>query len=363
MFRTYILPLLAVAGMLFAIHTVVTGSKPTPAAQPVAEPAQAPFQHYVAGAGLVEARSRNIAIGTPVAGLVAEVAVQVGQHVQEHDVLFRLDQRSLQAERLVRRASVQTAQVNLERLTRLPRREDVPPAEARTKEAAATLADVRMQLTLAERVTDKRAISQEDLSRRLFAVEAAAARLAQAQAELTRLKAGAWQADLDVAKAEVTSVQAQLKAIETDLERLTVRAPITGTILQVNIQPGEFATTGVLATPLILLGNLERLHIRIDIDENDAWRICPQTAGVAFVRGNRALQTALQFERIEPYVVPKRSLTGESTERVDTRVLQVLYSFPPQQLPVYVGQQMDVFLETPALGSRCEPPLQQRSQS
>jgi HlyD family secretion protein len=71
----------------------------------------------------------------------------------------------------------------------------------------------------------------------------------------------------------------------------------------------------------------------------------------AFVRGNRELQTPLQFVRFEPFIVPKRSLTGDSIERVDTRVLQVLYRFDRNQLPVYVGQQMDVFIEAPALAS------------
>jgi HlyD family secretion protein len=50
---------------------------------------------------------------------------------------------------------------------------------------------------------------------------------------------------------------------------------------------------------------------------------------------------------VEPYVTPKTSLTGSSTERVDTRVLQVIYSFDRNALPAYVGQQMDVFIETP----------------
>jgi hypothetical protein len=54
--------------------------------------------------------------------------------------------------------------------------------------------------------------------------------------------------------------------------------------------------------------------------------------------------------RVEPYVVPKRSLTGESTERVDTRVLQVLYRFDPAAMKVYVGQQVDVFVEAPPIG-------------
>ena len=107
----------------------------------------------------------------------------------------------------------------------------------------------------------------------------------------------------------------------------------------------------MLATPLLLLGNVEPLHVRVDVDENDAWRVRPEAPAVAFVRGNRALETPIHFARFEPYVVPKRSLTGDTTERVDTRVLQVLYQFHPGDLPVYVGQQMDVFIEAPPIGS------------
>jgi HlyD family secretion protein len=53
----------------------------------------------------------------------------------------------------------------------------------------------------------------------------------------------------------------------------------------------------------------------------------------------------LRFVRVEPYVVPKKSLTGENTERVDTRVLQVIYAVENPDPPLYVGQQLDVFIQ------------------
>ena len=111
------------------------------------------------------------------------------------------------------------------------------------------------------------------------------------------------------------------------------------------IRKGEYAPAGVLATPLMMIGSTDVLHVRVDIDESDAWRVRSDTKAVATVRGNRQLRTELKFVRIEPYVVPKKSLTGDSTERVDTRVLQVLYSFDRKTLPVYVGQQVDVSIE------------------
>ncbi|MGE3538943.1 MAG: HlyD family secretion protein [Candidatus Tectimicrobiota bacterium] len=349
MIRTYVLPILALCGLVFAIHSVVTASKPVPVAQPVVEPAQAPFQSFIAGAGLVEARTQNVAVGTPVPGIVTAVFVQVGSTVRAGEPLFTLDDRELQAELTVRRTALHTAQEQLSRLQHWPRAEDFPPAEARVKEAEAALADARAQLAMAESVSDRRAVSQEEVSRRRFAVQGAEARLAAARAQVALLKAGTWKQDVNVARAEAAAAQAQVQAIETHLARLTVRAPMDGELLQVNIRPGEFAPTGVLQTPLMLLGNLSRLHVRVDVDENDAWRFQPQAAAVAFVRGNRDLQTPLRFERVEPYIVPKRALTGESTERVDTRVLQILYSFERGAIPVYVGQQMDVFLETSAL--------------
>jgi hypothetical protein len=96
---------------------------------------------------------------------------------------------------------------------------------------------------------------------------------------------------------------------------------------------------------LILLGNLDKLHVRVDIDENDAWRFQPDAPAVAYIRGNPQFKTDLSFEYVEAYVVPKRSLTGDSTERVDTRVMQAVYSFKRGKLPVYPGQIMDVYID------------------
>ena len=102
----------------------------------------------------------------------------------------------------------------------------------------------------------------------------------------------------------------------------------------------------VVSTPLILMGNIDPLYVRVDVDENDAHRMRPDASATANPRGDPARTIALKFVRIEPFVIPKRSLTGDTTERVDTRVLQVLYSFDRAQAPyVWPGQQMDVHID------------------
>jgi len=83
----------------------------------------------------------------------------------------------------------------------------------------------------------------------------------------------------------------------------------------------------------------------VDVDEHEAWRVRPEARASSSVRGNANLKTPLTFVRFEPFVIPKRSLTGDSTERVDTRVLQVIYRVDDENLRLFVGQQMDVFID------------------
>jgi RND family efflux transporter MFP subunit len=293
--RKYLLPFLAIVGLIFAAWMVKQGSRPVAPAKPVADPPRVSFERKISGAGIIEASTRNISIGSHVSGIVQRVHIRVAQKVKTGDPLFTLDDREKKADLGIR--------------------------EAKVTEEAANLKDLEAQLTIAENVKDQRAISQDDLNKRRFAVQVAEARLANARAEVEAARVG--------------------------IDLLTVRSPIDGEVLQVNIRPGEFAPTGTVAVPLILIGNLDRLHVRVDIDENDAWRFRPGAAAVAYVRGNPELKTDLRFEYIEKYVVPKRSLTGESTERVDTRVMQVVYSFDRRNLSVFPGQLMDVFIDAP----------------
>jgi HlyD family secretion protein len=136
----------------------------------------------------------------------------------------------------------------------------------------------------------------------------------------------------------------QVAQVKAEIARHLVRAPVDGEILRLTLRPGEYLVSGG-AAPLLLFGEDASLYLRVDIDESDAWRIRPGAAAMAFARGSPHIRVPLRFEYIEPYIVPKTALTGQSTERSDTRVLQVLYSFDRDGEPLYAGQQMDVFIQ------------------
>lgn len=362
MFARYVLPLLAIAGLGMAVYTVMADNQPKPSASPVVEPAAATYKTYVAGAGLVEASTENIAVSTPISGVVVDVDVKAGVTVERGAPLFRIDDRTIKAELASRKAELAVARAEVARLNAQPRPEDLPPAEARVAAARAILDDLESQLAMWERA-DPRAVAGEELSKRRFAVVSARANLREAEADLARLRAGAWSAEVEVARAQVESAQARVDAAQVELDRHTVTAPVGGEVLKVNVRPGEFVAAaeaaggasptggGGIDNTQIVLGNTQTLHVRVDVDENDAWRVKRGAKGEAFVRGNPSLKTSLEFVRFEPFVIPKKSLTGASTERVDTRVLQVIFKFDPKDLPVFVGQQMDVFIEAPGVQS------------
>jgi HlyD family secretion protein len=343
----WIIPIVAVIALVFSVAYVVAARPVHRSAPPPSTPAEAVSDHTVAAVGLVEPESENIEISTPLPGLVVALHVGVGDRVHTGQPLFALDDRDLRGDLQVKRTALRAARARLARLEEQPRPEEIPPAEQRVAAAAAQLKDADVQLHAVESVTDRRAVREEDVLRRRAAVDGARARLAETERALDLLKAGAWLPDVEIARSEVAQAEAGVRQLEINIDRLTVRAPMDGVILQNKVRLGQYASAGQIATPLMVLGGGQSLHVRADVDENEAWRVRANTEAVAFVRGNSALRYPLEFVRFEPYVVPKHSLTGDPTERVDTRVLQVIYRVRDAQAPLYDGQQMDIYVDTP----------------
>jgi multidrug resistance efflux pump len=342
----FLLPLLAVGMLTFAVLHVVRASQTVPDPPPPAEPPRTPFGQTVAGAGLVEPQTENINIGSALSGVVLEVYVpveKVGQHVRAGDPLFRVDDRQLKAQLAYQEASLAAARAQLVKLEMQPRPEELPPSAAKVEVARAS---VRLQEDLAERahrLRESDAIGVEEANQRKLTLEVARQQLTQARKEDALLKAGAWKPDLEIARAAVAQAAAQVEQTRTELERALVRAPVDGQVLKVYVHPGEYVGA-MPGQALVVLGHLDRLHVRVDVSEHDIDRFRPGAPARALTRGQARQEFPLRFVRVEPYVVPKKSLTGDNTERVDTRVLQVVYAVDGTALPLYVGQQLDVYI-------------------
>ena len=300
---------LALAGIVAVTLVVFRLKKPDPTPTPLVEPSRAPYADSIGARGMVEGVNENVRIAPLLPGLIAEVSVKVGDRVAKGDPLFRQDSRDA-----VARIANQKAQVAL--------------LEAKLHEAEVILADRQDSFQRTEKLRNKDVMSEDDRQRKYYALRSAETALATTQA------------DLELARA-------QLAQAEVNLDLLTVRAPRDGDILRVDLRAGEYASVPPtdMNNPSLLLGETRHLQLRADVDEDSASRVQPGASAVAYIKGMRSDPIPLRFVRIEPYVTTKKSLTGDSTERVDTRVLQVIYQFDQSKIPVYVGQQMDVFIE------------------
>src|SRR5205814_4789170 len=227
----------------------------------------------------------------------------------------------------------------------MPRAEDIPIARAAVAQVQSRLTDARNNLKFIQSLTDHRAIREEEFSQRTQTVQTGEAALAQAQAELDKLLAGAWKQDIVVADRELAQARASVERTEADIDRLTVRAPIDGVILKLNARAGEYAAAGQVPEPLIVMGSPPPWNVRVDINEEDAGNVQPTARAIAMPRGQAQTHIELEFVRFEPYVVPKRALSGYATERVDTRALQAIYRIKENKSSLFVGEQVDVYID------------------
>jgi multidrug resistance efflux pump len=341
MILKYVVPALALAMLGFAVLHVAQSREERPTATPLSP--EQPFEQALAATGIVEARTTNIAVASPLPGIVVRVLVQPGQRVAADQPLLVLDDRSLRAELLVRRTRLATARAELDRLEHLPRPEELPPSAARIRAARALLRQRTLHLARGKELFKKSLITSDELNQRQAMKEEAQEQLARAEAEDRLLQAGASDTDKAIARARIAEAEAMVEQIQTELSRLTVRAPVSGTVLQVNVRAGE--SVGVRPEqPPIILGDTHALHVRVDLDEELIARFRPDAPAVAARRGAPKPVFPLHFVRVEPLVMIKRALTGDISERSDARVLQVIYALEPGGEKIYVGQQMDVFI-------------------
>lgn len=293
-------------GVLF---TFTKGNPPPPPSNNLVSPPETPYNTSVSGTGLVEANSRNIEVGVFVSGIISDVKVNEGDKVKAGDVLMVTDFRS--------------AAADLEM-----RKKDVASSQAAVATAQAQLDDANDLLARYNGLKSGVGISVNEQERQKFATKRASAGLEQA-------------------KANLESSKAALSAAQVLLDKHTVRAPIDGEVLKVRVRAGEFAAAGTVGLAPIVIGNTTPLNLRVQIDENDLWRFNGEAKAIAYLRSNKERKYDLTFVRAEPLVLPKTQLSGNAAEQVDTRIMEVVYAINPlENAPLYVGQQLDVFIDS-----------------
>ena len=350
---------LAIVGALLAVGSAVVASLPKSSLPPAFEPASNPYEHGIYANGIVEsdlASGQNVNIYPEVQGRVTRVLVHEGQRVKAGTPLLQIDDTVQRATAAQQEQQAKAALAMLEELQSMPRKETLAVsraqatlAQASRQAAADTYAKLRHSFD-----TDPRSVSRDALDNAANALKTAEANLqvASRQYELTR--AGAWVYDINNQQMQYNALQQAANASQALLERYTATATIDGVVLAIHTATGNYVSPqGVYDSytrgygPVVVMGAPQDfLAVRCYIDEILLNRLpTPEHIQAQMqVRGTN-LKIPLQFVRKQPYVSPKIELADQRLERVDLRVLPVIFRFRnPPGAPIYPGQLVDVYV-------------------
>jgi HlyD family secretion protein len=357
--KNKILIALSFVGILAGTATAYFFSLQQTPPPPVFNPAANPYASGIYAEGIVESvqsSGENINIYPEVPGTVKEILVSEGQEVRKGMPLLLIDASIQRATTEQQESAAQTAHAMLEELKAEPRKESLDVAEAQVVSAEAALKTAQDELDKqnAAYQIDSKSISKDALDN---AVNAAA--VAQANLEVTRrqrdlTKAGAWTYDITNQERQYNALEKAYRASNALLSKYTVKAPSDGVVLTVNSIVGSYVsaqgaydsyTQGM--SPVLVLGAPQtNLHVRCYVDEILVPRL-PQMSKIKAqmsIRGSN-LKIPLDFVRVQPYVSPKIELSDQRQERVDVRVLPIIFSFvKPKDLNLYPGELVDVYI-------------------
>lgn len=346
-------------GLATALLFAYLLATPKNAQPPVFQPATNPYARGIYANGIVESdqsSGSNIALYPEVAGPVIKVFVAEGQSVAKGALLLTIDDSVPRATADQQQLQADAALATLDELKAQPRRENLEIGKAQLTLAQANLKTVQDEYAKQKHFSDinPTLISKETLDNAANAVKVneAAVALAERQLELTR--AGAWSFDLATQEKQYQALARAAQSSMATLAKYSLRAPVDGVVLTLNTSAGSYVSPqGIYdpytqgSGPVVVLGSPQAsMEVRCYIDEILIGRLPPVGAMKAqmSVRGT-GLHIPLQFVRVQPYVSPKIELTDQRQERVDLRVLPVLFRFSaPPGTKIYPGQVVDVFI-------------------
>ncbi len=299
--------------------------------------------NMVAGPGVVEPADRETRVAGSVSGRIARLAVREGQRVQAGELLIELDATVERAAMAVVQAELQTAQADLARTRQGSRREDIEAANAEADAASARAQLSGSVLQRQQTLAPSGAITVDELdrSRRQAEVDAITARVSDARRRSTR--AGSRVEDIAASRARVVAAQARLNQQQAAIDRLSIRAPIAGEILQVRYRVGEYYSPGG-ADALIVMGDTNTLRARMDVDERDIARVRVGQVGFATADAWPGRRFAGHVVEVARRMGRKNVRTDDPTERLDTKILEVVLQLDePRDL--LLGQRVTAYLQ------------------
>jgi HlyD family secretion protein len=346
-------------GALAALVSAYVYAVPSKPLAPLFSPSPDPYAQGIYANGIIEsfqANGENTNIYPEVAGSVVRVLVTEGQRVTQGTPLLQLDDSIQKATVEQQKSQAEAAQALLEELRAQPRKENVDVARAQVELAQAALktADDTLDKQKASFALAPESVSKDALDNAINAQKVAKANLEVVTRQYDLTKAGAWVFDVRNQEKQAEALAKAYAASSALLAKYALTAPTDGVIMSISVTVGSYVSPqGAYDSytqgfdPVVVMGTSKgTLGVRCFIDEILIPRLPPpdKLQAQMSIRGT-STKIPLEFVRLQPYVSPKIQLSNERQERVDLRVLPVIFRFePPSGVQVFPGELVDVYL-------------------
>lgn len=357
--KTKLLFILSVIGIMAGLVSAYLFSMQKKPEPPVFKPAPNPYAKGIYANGIIESyqtNGENINIYPEVSGTITQILIAEGQLVPQGTPLLAIDDSVQKATAEQQKSQAEAALSLLEALKAQPRKENLEVAQAQLESARATLKSAQDQLDKQRKSYElnPKSVSRDALDNAKNVAEVAKANLDVIQKQYELTKAGAWIYDIQTQEKQYAALSKAFMASNALLAKYTIKAPVDGVILSIKAAVGSYISPqGAYGTytegfsPVLVMGSSQTyLGVRCYIDEILVHRL-PQASNIKAqmsIRGT-SISVPLEFVRVQPYVSPKIQLSNQRTERVDVRVLPVIFRFqPPKDVTLYPGQLVDVYV-------------------
>ena len=255
------------------------------------------------------------------------------------------------------KSQAEAALALLEELRAQPRKETLDVAVAQVDNAVAGLKNAQDQLDKQRRSyeLDPKSVSKNDLDNAENAVKIAKTNLEVFRKQYELTKAGAWIYDIRNQERQYNALTEAYRSANALLNKYVIKAPTDGVVLAINTTTGSYISpqgtydtyTQGSTDPAIVMGSVQvYIGVRCYVDEILVHRLPPagKMKAKMFIQGTD-ISFPLEYVRVQPYVSPKIELSDQKAERVDVRVLPVLFRFAkPKDTALYPGQLVDVYI-------------------
>jgi HlyD family secretion protein len=273
----------AIVAGAFLLSAVLANLPVVEVQRPTIEPGTASGSVVLTAGGYIVAK-HPIKVSSKVIGKVAWVGVVMGDHVQEGQVLVRLEDQEYQAQLAQAQANLGVARARLKELETGSRPQEIEAARAAVEQAAANLRYAELNLRRMEKLFAESVASQQQLDNARMQYDVCQAQVQSAQKNFELVRIGPRVEQIEYARAQVAQAQAAVDYAQTQVDSTLIRAPVTGTVLERLVERGEMVTTmnlggtsGVKAS-VVSLADLKDLQVELDINQNDFPKVSARQA-------------------------------------------------------------------------------------